>query len=494
VFDTLFDSNKRAIREILESPSPPKLSLSGTTLANDTESELALFNKVKNIYFACMDEASIQKNGKQPLIDLVGKLDHRLQGSVDREVLSDMITDIHSMGTDLLIGVGIDSDLHDPTKQVIAIGQAGLGLPAVEYYQDEKYTKVYSKAIQSTFIEVFGNQATTYEDLVATFGRGAPKAPPAPQNPKGIEWSKLADDITELEKKLAGISWNNEQLSDPIATYNPTSFDKLQSYSKVVPWKSLFEKLMKRNNVQLPLPEIIVVITPSYFEKLDSILQATSPDVINYYVLWHAILEHMDLVDKKTQTALEEFRSVVFGMTPGARPPRDDTCLRVVDNAVGFAAGRWYIATQFSGSARNDAKQMIEGVVNAYSSRFSEITWLDAKTKAAAIEKAKSLDRKVGFPDKTLNVAELVEQYRAVEANVGNHFGNVMSGNRNFVLNAWKKLGKPTDYTEWGMTPQTVNAYYNPPHNEIVCLFDYLFYLLPDYPAFTYNAIGLAIL
>ncbi|KAI9183462.1 hypothetical protein H9P43_004380 [Blastocladiella emersonii ATCC 22665] len=317
-----------------------------------------------------------------------------------------------------------------------------------------------------------------------------PSPKPVPGHPT---WTQLAADIVNLEKALAAISWSSEELSDPVATYNPMSLDQLQKASPALPWKSFLASLAKRNGATLPDSSTVVVVTPSYLEQLDVIIQTTSPATLNGYLTWHAVFSGMGSVDPRTQATLDEFKRVVYGLQPGARPPRPDTCLQATDRTLGLATGRWFVAKKFAGASRASARDMVERIITTFDARLNTYTWLDEQTREKARAKARALDRKIGYPDKLADVGAVVAEYASLRIEDGDHFGNLERATRDAVRHQWGKLGKPTDFTEWGMTPATVNAYYSPTGQEIVFPAGILqppFYSVDTLDALNHGAIG----
>ncbi|KAJ3365206.1 hypothetical protein GGF31_008614, partial [Allomyces arbusculus] len=607
VFNDLDDANKRIIRAILDSPAPPA---SGNGKHRDLEQKL--FDQVRTVFRACMDEPAIAARGAQPLRDAVATVTKTFPAdleSVDRAKLAGALAQLHFMGIDTLVAVGVTDDSHDPKRQIVNVWQAGLGLPSKEFFEESKYTQVYERAIAGMLKSLFDGQVDavpaaevdeeTDADLedgdgllaqwlthfgftkrevpvepvdlapverkVCAEGQVAnddgspcddpfwdwfwdiffpqpkhpkpeppkePKEPKKPKHPKepkkpkkgkkpkhppvepepeepqepvpevptkpAIDWTELAKSVVALEQQIAVISWNNEDLSNPIKTYNPMTVADLEAKIPVLPWKSLISQLTR--TAKLPCNDVdacyggVVVGQPSYLEKLDALLSKASPRTVHWYLVWRTVQSLAEFTDPATQKPLEEYRAVVNGIAPGTRPPRADTCLAVVDSTVGMSAGRWFVAKQFGGNARKRAQNVIGSILDAFDERLDELAWLDDATRTEARRKAKALDRKVGYPDLVMNVTQLHDKYAPLTVNREDHFGNMVRAARVQFGESWQKLPKPTDYKSWEMTPQMVNAYYSPTHNEIVFPAGILqppFFFPGDVPdALAYGAIG----
>ncbi|ORZ37720.1 hypothetical protein BCR44DRAFT_57418 [Catenaria anguillulae PL171] len=555
-FDALFDANKRVIRQILESDTPPAISPFASSSSSSAEedgdlqqAERSLFEKTRALYSTCLNEAVINQRGAAPLKELADKFLSVLKpagakGGIDRLALAKVLAEQHELGVDSIFGVGVTSDDRNPTKQVVQVAQAGLGLPAKEYYEEERYLKVYGDAIEAMFTYLYGGNkpaestggdnvqdelkllvGSEEEDVIDVYlpARLMKRAPnsnkkhkkphkpdptipedpnlPPPRDPKDPhtpedpnrpqdpipapprkkepapapapgkpDWAALARGIVAFESALAKEYMPSEDLGDPTKTYNPTTIAQLSSMSPIINWLDFLPLLAVRNGASTGLGpnDVVIVATPAYLKAIDAIVQRTPADVLNAYFAWRAVAAYVGAADKQSQDVLAKLRQAVYGLAPGTHPPREDECLAVADRTMGLATGRWFVSRAFPGASRDQARAVIRGILEAFDRRLDALQWLDAETREKAKKKAKALDRKVGYPDMITNVTRVVEEYAGLDIKTGDHFGNVARATREAVRDEWKKLGKPTDYKEWGMTPATVNAYYNPSHNEIV--------------------------
>ncbi|KAI9222862.1 hypothetical protein BC828DRAFT_364778 [Blastocladiella britannica] len=596
-FDALFDANKRVIRDILGASAPPKVGAFANQYSDD--SEVHLFDKTKALYSACLDETTIDKKGAKLLRDLVSefmppesglKLRPNTSAPIARDELVDLIAKASDLGVDAIVGAGVESDQVDPTVQAVYVAQAGLILPAKEYYLESEYTKVLERTVASVFSYLFDKDtvqvrsrrhSTTghknknpaapivqeaegplesssfpewFWDIVDPLFPGSdrhhrhgkrpkhpkhplppgdgkpepgipedpnhpprdprdprtPEDPPLPHDPRVppkqpskpelptpvpvTDWVKVAKQVVDFEKQLAAISMPNEDAGDPIKTYNPMPLADLEAKSKVIAWGPFLRDQATRNGAPASaVGSTIVAVTVEYLEKVDAIVQATPAAVVRAYVAYKVAAAYSSAVDQATQAKWDDFRQTVYGLAPGTHPPREDTCLAAVDRAMGFATGRWFVSQRFPGTSREEARAVIKGILQAFEHKLDKLTWLDPVTREKARAKSRALDRKVGFPDWISNVTTVIEKYAPLRIAADDHFGNVQRVSRESVKESWQKLDKPTDYTEWGMTPATVNAYYNPSHNEIVFpagILQGAFFAPDGIAAVNYGAIG----
>ncbi|KAF9291208.1 hypothetical protein BGZ68_004728 [Mortierella alpina] len=370
-----------------------------------------------------------------------------------REELAMVITQLAWAGVTTMIDFDVDSDPKNPDETVFRVEESGLGLPSREYYEDEKILTVYQKTIEDMFVEVLGTGKT--EDTAD--GNAAP-----------VEWAQVAKNVVEFEKLLAAISTNPEDLDNSEFTYNPRNLSQIIELIPTIDWPLVFEKLLKSSKA----PDPIIVSSPDYLEKLNALLKDTPAMTLQNYFAWRLIQKLSPSLAVELRKPLQTLKAALQGVSADLVTPRWETCVDVVDNALGAMAGHYFIDKAFKG----DSKEMADGIISSLRSTFVDglkrLDWLDdEETRASAKEKVDLLIQKIGYSIESPDVKSseaLEEYYKDLGMDKADFFGNQMRSktwNLQQVLNA---LGKPVDKAKWLMSPQTVNAYYNPSVNEIV--------------------------
>ncbi|KXS19982.1 peptidase family M13 [Gonapodya prolifera JEL478] len=433
-FDVLSDNNKRVLRAALESP----YRLSSSVPAGQEAQDRANFDMVAGLYKTCTNETAIDAVGAKPVLDLLTKLDAQVGD------LADATAYAHQIGVPVLFGIGVEADFVDPDSNKVYVGQDGISLPSPEYYQEPKTVAFLKQVITDTF-------AVIVKDV-----------------PKGYaDWAAVADRIVAFETKLAAITLPADELQDPAATYNPTKISTLVSTTPSFPWTEYLN--LRFPSAQFPdlvKPDTeIIVTTPKYFADLEAVLKAVDLKDLKLYFHWHLIDGYAGALGEQWREPHKRFRQFLSGAK--ADPPRWEVCLGVVDNILGYMEGKLFVDAAFSGDSKEAASRTIDGIKAAMIRRIPELTWIDPATQEEAIAKVKALTRKIGFPDFTLDPTKLREKYDGLEIDPTSYFQNILQSSEWQESDNLKKINKPVDRSEWDMSPQTVNAYYNPPGNEI---------------------------
>ncbi|KAL7750796.1 hypothetical protein RI367_003753 [Sorochytrium milnesiophthora] len=549
-FNQLFEDNLHVIRDILDGQDDAKFAQVLAAMDKDKNGkEREVLDKMQNLYHSCMDEDQVKRVGAESIYRLVKAVNSTFGAAgsgdvrkpLDFKVLSEALLKLHMVGVDALIAVGVDADPLIPEIQTIGLAQAQLGLPSKEYYEQPDYVSVYKKTVEDMLSLLFptsdesarlmardphasvsevADEAvrnakkivhemwTSFDhwinkhddkeevDVIVTLEDAASRRPPPKTPSKPVDWKALAEEVVSFEADLAQISWDNEDLYDPIKTNNPFNVSELPSLIPDFPWHKFLQSAIDETSTDVSLDKLeapIGVATPSYFRDLGHLLSSTDARTIQVFLIWRIVLSYAPYLDKELRAPLDQLKEKVQGVKGGVEAPRWETCVRTVDRIMGFAAGRWFIEERFGGNSRAEARSLIDGVLNAFVKRLDDIDWLDDATRKIAKAKVNNLDRKVGFPDFILDPTQLAEKYAPLNIDRKRYVDNIIAYNRAMVRYQWHKLEKPTDKSEWGMYPQTVNAYYNPLYNEIVFPAGILqppFFKasLPDY--LNYGAIG----
>jgi putative endopeptidase len=417
-FSELEEKNNEALRKIAEKAA-------NTHVDANAAPEV---QKVGDYYASGMDEKTIESARTKPLEDELKRID----AIKDRSNLLKAIAHLHTIGVDAFFQFGSGQDAKDSTREIAQAVQGGLGLPDRDYYIK---TDEDSKEKRAAYIEHVTKMLTL---LGETPGKAA----------------EDAKKIMALETALAKASRSRVELRDPQKNYNKMSPPDLQKLTPDWNWSEYFKA------INLTEPGDINVGQPDFFKGANAALTKTSIDDWKTYLRWH-------LIDDAAAELSKDFVSEDFNFNQGVLrgtkeiKPRWKRVVASTDGALGEALGKLYVAEYFPPEAKARALEMITNLKAALADRIKTLDWMDEPTKQEALKKLAAMNVKIGYPDKW-------RDYSLLKIDRGPYVSNAMHA-ANFEVNReLKKIGKPVDRTEWGMTPPTVNAYYNSHMNEIV--------------------------
>ncbi len=385
------------------------------------------------MYKAAMDTVARNKQGIAPLTPYLAKI-NAVKNVKDLQKLM-METEAQGGGVGFF-GIGIGADEKNSNRNVVSVGPGSLGLPDRDYYvsedkdskeKREKYVVHVAKMLQ------FLNET--------------------PEQAKAN-----AEKILALEIQMSKPRLDRVERRDSKKQYNPTAIADMQKMLPSIDWNTYIK------GIGITKIDTIIVSQPRYMSSLQTLFTENKVDDWKAYMRWMLLRGASSQLSTAIETANWEF----YGKTlTGAmkQRPRHEKALQVVNGTVGEALGKLYVEKMFPAEAKAKAMKMIKNVMRAYEIRINNLTWMSAETKTKAIEKLNKLTIKIGYPDKW-------EDYSALAVKSPEDGGSYFQNVRNISNWRWAKeldkLGKPVDKTEWGMSPQTVNAYYNPSYNEIV--------------------------
>lgn len=388
--------------------------------------------KSVSVYQTYMDTISRNKLGIKPIKPYLAKI-NAIKTAQD---VNNLLIEMEPIGGIGFYGIGVGADAKDSNKNVVYLGLGSLGLPDREYYvSDDKDSKEKR--------EKYVQHVTRMLQFLGT-------------NPAQAKLD--ADKILALEIAMSKPRFDRVELRDDRKTYNPMTVVELQKLTPSINWKKYLD------GVGLTNLESIVVSQPKYVTALETIFKDSKIDDLKSYMRWTLLRKSTGLLSDEIEKANWEFYSKTLQGAKKQRP-RNERALQVVNGTVGEALGKLYVEKKFPAEAKAKAKAMIDNVILAYENRINNLTWMSAETKIKAVEKLHKVTIKIGYPDKwkdysKLNVKPIAEG--------GTYYENIKNVSRwNFDENI-ADLKKPVDKTTWGMSPQTVNAYYNPAYNEIV--------------------------
>ena len=285
-----------------------------------------------------------------------------------------------------------------------------------------------------------------------------------------------------FETELAKASRPRAEMRDPEKRYNKLDVSGLQKLSPQLDWKAF---LQAAGYPQISEANIAV---PDFFAALDKTATAAPPETLQAYLRWNLVNTAADFLSKDFVNANFEF----YGKTLGGQAelePRWKRCVDMTEAALGEAVGKLYVEREFAGDSKKKALEMIHDIEDAFEANLPELAWMDDETRKRALAKRDAVNNKIGYPDKW-------RDYSTLKVTTNDFFANVAAAANFEFKRQLDKIGKPVDKTEWGMTPQTVNAYYSPLFNEIVFPAGILqppFFHKDFPPALAYGGIGMVV-
>ena len=388
--------------------------------------------KAVSLYRSVMDTVARNKQGIGPLKPYLAKI-NSVKNVADLQAL---LTEMEPVGGIGFFGAGVGPDSKNSNRNVVHIGPGSLGLPDRDYYvsddADSKEKRQQYVAHVAKMLQFLGEKPT------------ASKA--------------QAERILAFETAMSQPRLDRVERRDRRKTYNSMTVADLQKLTPAIDWKKYL------TGIGITKADSIIVSQPKYMTALQSILAENKIDDWKAYMKW-TLLNH---ASSRLSTDLEYANWEFYGKTlTGAvkQRPREERALQVVNGNVGEALGKLYVEKKFPPEAKAKAEMMIKNVFRAFENRINALTWMAPETKKSAIEKLHKSRIKIGYPDKWKDYSALTFK---MPAEGGSFFDNMLRSSKWNFEKDLADLDKPVDKEEWAMTPQTVNAYYNPSFNEIV--------------------------
>jgi putative endopeptidase len=336
------------------------------------------------------------------------------------------------MGVNVLFNFGSGQDDKNSTMVIANAYQGGLGLPDRDYYtKDDEASKKLRDAYVAHVTKVFGLLGASSEDA-----------------------ARHAKTVMAIETSLAKPARTRVELRDPQKNYNKMTAVELQKLMPDFKWDDYFKTL------NVASPSAINVGQPEFFKAANTVFKTVSLDDWKTYLRWHLI---RDTAPALSKNFVDENFDFYLKTLTGAQElkPRWKRVVTATDGELGEALGKLYVADHFPPEAKKRALEMVNNLKEALADRINAATWMDEKTRQEALKKLAAFTVKIGYPDKW-------RDYSALKIDRGPYVLNVLRGDQFETNRELKKIGQPVDRTEWGMSPPTVDAYYNPNLNEIV--------------------------
>jgi putative endopeptidase len=416
-FNILAEHNSDVLHTILEDAANNKTAPAGS---NE--------RKIGDFYSAGMDSAAIEALGWQPVAaDL-----NRIAAIKDMNGVQLELSKQHSMNINAVFGFGSEQDPKNSTQVIGEIHQSGLGLPERDYYfaGDDR-----SKTIREEYVKFMTAMFKLVGDDDATA-------------------AAAANSVMAFETRLAGASRKLVDLRDPEKNYNKMTQEQLAELAPAVEWKRFFVDVGWTN------PGSVDVGQPEFFKEINAMMKTVPLADWKNYLRWRIISTSAGALS--SPFVEESFRFYGTILT-GAKEmqPRWKRVRQVIDRSMGEALGEVYVAKEFPPEAKARALDLVKNIKEALREHIAAITWMDDTTKEAAVKKLNAIRVKIGYPDKWRDYSKLVIDRKS-------YLEDIRRSGNFAVDRAIYKIGKPVDKSEWQMSPQTVNAYYDASMNEIV--------------------------
>lgn len=412
--------------------------------------------KIADLYSSFLDEATIDGLGLNPIAADLAKID----ALTDKQQLPALIAQFSRVGATSPYDFGVHQDAKDSTKYVADIGQSGLGLPDRDYYLKDDDAKL--KDIRTKYQAHITQMLTLSGDSNAAAN---------------------AKSIVALETAIAKIHWTKVENRDPVKTYNRVELNALSTLAPGYDWDAYLTASDLKGKV-----DYLVVSQPSFLTGFSKLFKTTPLPVWKTYFSWHLISNYAPYLSKNFSDESFAFYGTILRGIPEPEP-RWKRAVRLEEGAVGELLGKLYVAQYFPPENKARMEKLVSNLLLAYRNSIDTLDWMSPETKKEAQAKLATFNPKIGYPNKWID-------YSSLTINKGDLIGNINRASQFEYNRNINKLGKPIDRDEWGMTPQTVNAYYNPELNEIVfpaAIMQPPFFNINADDAVNYGAIGAVI-
>jgi putative endopeptidase len=414
-FDALQERNRTILQNILESASTDKPDRS------------VLEREIGDYYAACMDQKVIDAKGLGPA---KADFDH-INSIANKSQITDATAWLNHAGTTAFFRFNSAQDAKNSTQEIADVDQSGLGLPDRDYYlkDDPKSVDLRKKYLTH---------------VARMFGLAGDPAALA---------TKKADAVMAIELALAKGSLDNVSRRDPNKLYHKMTVKELGSLAPAFDWAKFFKEM------NTPAFDSLNVDTPDFFRAMQSVITDFSLDDLKAYLAWHLLHDNADVMPKKFQDETFEFFGKALSGAKEMRP-RWKQCVDLSDGQIPDALGQKFIDKTLGEAGKQRTQQMVRAIENAMEADIKALDWMTPATKEQALIKLHAIANKIGTKDHWLD-------YSKIKIARDDAYGNAARTGEFEVDRQLQKIGKPVDKTEWQMSQPTVNAYYDPQHNDI---------------------------
>ena len=447
-FDVLQENNNRQLRELIDS------------VAKQDNKPGSIEQKIADLYRSAMDSTELNEHYWGALEEFLLCDGYQTSPEITQNWLKEVWPRMQRQGVPGLFGMYIGADEKNSKNNLVSIYQGGLTLGQKEYYLDsDPETQQIRVAYQKYIVDLCQHQGF-----------------------KDTDAKRICQDVMRIETRLARASKSMTELRDPEANYNKLTFEELKQQFAGIDWEGFFNNLGAKGVREVCLGQ------PAAIHEVEKILKEETPEALQNVYLWHAL----DMASSYIDDASRALNFAFYGKAMSGKQedrPRWKRAVASVEGGLGEALGQLYVARFFPPEAKERMEKLVANLQVALGERIAVQEWMNDETKRVAQEKLDAFYVKVGYPNKWRDYSEL---------EIGdNYLRNILACNE-FELKTMirEKLNKPVDKDEWFMTPQTVNAYYNPTTNEICFPAGILqppFFDMEADDAFNYGAIGVVI-
>ena len=447
-FDVLQENNNKQLRELIE----------GVAAQQNEKGSVA--QKIADLYNSAMDSVALNEHGLDEMAAFLACDGYQTSAQITQDWLKQVWPKMLRQGVDGLMGFYIGADEKDSKNNILSIVQGGLTLGQKDYYLDQDPE---TAKIREAYVAYM-------RQLVSHVGFGETDA------------ARISDDVMRIETRLAQASKSMTELRDPEANYHKMSYDQLKKDFAGIDWDAYLHIF------GISGLKDVIVGQPEAIHEVEKILAEETPEALQNVYLWHAIDMAAGYVDDESRNLSFAFWGTALSGKTQDRP-RWKRAVSSVEGCLGEALGQLYVAKYFPPAAKERMEKLVANLQQALGERIDAQDWMSDDTKKVAHEKLDAFYVKVGYPDKWTDYSTL---------QIGNSYlQNILSCKEWAIQDMIAKhLNKPVDKDEWYMTPQTVNAYYNPTTNEICFPAGILqppFFDMEADDAFNYGAIGVVI-
>lgn len=446
-FDKLQEDNQRHLQNIINEVSKAK-NEPGT-----------ISDKIATLYNIGMDSVKLQEDGAKPIQGMLSDI-----AALDsREAIKEHLYQLHLCGINPFFGLFNESDYDNAQISIAWIYQSGIGIGDRDYYLKDDAT---NKNIREAYLRLMTTEfkLSGYDQMT------------------GYEASKLAEMVLSLETRLAKAQYDNLTNRDPYKTFNKKTVEEAEQLAPAIGFRQYLTTMGVKDIQPFNIAQ------PEYIEEVSLILSSEFTDIIKAYYAWNVINTAAAYLSDDFVNANFEFYGKTISGAEQIRP-RWKRVTSTVNGTLSEALGQIYVQKHFPPEAKQRMITLVDNLKEAFGQRIQNVTWMNNTTKDKALEKLESILVKVGYPDTW-------RDYSGLSIEKDSYFANIIRSNRFDIAYMVNKINKPVDRNEWLMSPQTVNAYYNPTTNEIcfpAAILQPPFFDMKADDAFNYGAIGVVI-
>ncbi len=444
-FDALRENSQNQVKSLIEEVSSRQ------------NADGSVAQKIGDLYALAMDSVKLNKDGAAPLKKYLTKI----QKMKNKTELSGLLATLFYDGVYPFCSAYVYSDPKNSSLNILQLYQGGFSMGDRDYYTDQDDRTQYIRS--------------QYDNLIRTLFALAGYSPKEAQ--------QAVDAILKIETRLAKASYSRVEMRDPEKNYHKISIAELQQSAPALNWKMIFAQLGLKEVQELNLgqPEPVV--------EVSNVIRDCSVAELRYYLMWNVINTASSFLSDDFRNASFEFYGKTLSGQQEQRP-RWKRAVDVVNGTLGEAVGQIYVEKYFPPASKERMMKLVNNLQTALGERIQNLEWMSAPTKEKALEKLNTFYVKIGYPDKWRDYSQLTINKQQ------SYFENIIRSNNFDADYMFSKWNKPADRDEWLMTPQTVNAYYNPTTNEIcfpAAILQPPFFNMDADDAINYGAIGVVI-